>query len=622
MSLKRKLTIIIAVCVLILSLFIGFYMVRQSSNLIERNEEEQYEFVINTVQDRFQQQLGEAELSAQNIANNQEIQRLFAERDREALREMLLSSYEAIEDDFAQWQFHLPDSTSFLRLHAPDNYGDSLRDFRHTVNEANQIQEAIVGLEEGRGGYGFRAVVPMFYEGEHTGTVEFGSEFGVAFLESLQDSLSGEYFIYTLGDGVAWEDDENNNDNRLAATTDEDPWELDDQAIDRVREGEELIELIDGGAYSVLLIPIHDYADQVRGYIKVVRDRGEVLSRLSNIRRNTYISVFLGLIVILAIIFKFLDHSLSPLERMVKNMESVKDGDLTTRLQVDSDDEIGKLATVFNEMVEQLQEMVLNLLDTVEELSAYSEELSASAEEGDATVDVVNSNIQDVTSSIEEVSASSQEVSSIAQETDQLAAEGGEKIKQAVTNIEDINSTVEETVTVIENLDSNSREIGQIIELINDIAEQTNLLALNAAIEAARAGEHGRGFAVVAEEIRELAGQTGKATDKIAKLIKEIQSSSDLGLESVQEANAKTKAGKEIVEETGQTFASIESSIENTSVAIQQIASGAQELAGRSNKIMDSSEDIAGMSSEISNSAQELAEMAQELQSLIQRFDV
>ena len=132
------------------------------------------------------------------MAYNTEVQRLFAESNRRPYRQ-LLPGYEMVKDQYAQMQFHLPDSTSFLRLHQPERYGDSLRDFRHTVNVANQTRTITAGLEEGRGGYGLRVVVPVFYQGQHIGSVEYGGDFGLPFLITLQKELGGDYFIYQLG---------------------------------------------------------------------------------------------------------------------------------------------------------------------------------------------------------------------------------------------------------------------------------------------------------------------------------------------------------------------------------------------------------------------------------------
>ncbi len=91
---------------------------------------------------QMEEQIETSEVSALSLANNLEVQRLFADRDREALAEMLLPAFNSISDRIAQIQFHLPDSTSFLRLHKPEKYGDSLKDFRFTVNEANEKKKS------------------------------------------------------------------------------------------------------------------------------------------------------------------------------------------------------------------------------------------------------------------------------------------------------------------------------------------------------------------------------------------------------------------------------------------------------------------------------------------------
>ncbi|MCK8826113.1 cache domain-containing protein [Fuchsiella alkaliacetigena] len=168
MSLKGKIFLIVIICIIILSGTIIIYMGNQAFNLVEENQNLEKYFLANTMQRRKEEQLNKAKSTALSIANNPEIQKAFAERDREKLLEMLQDSYREVEDYYPQWQFHLPDSTSFLRLHMPDSYGDDLSSFRDTVNEANQSQEIVKGLEKGVAGYGFRVVLPIFYEDENT----------------------------------------------------------------------------------------------------------------------------------------------------------------------------------------------------------------------------------------------------------------------------------------------------------------------------------------------------------------------------------------------------------------------------------------------------------------------
>ena len=200
MSLKTKIFIGFSVFVLIIFSIFSIYTFNETTKVIISREEEMLRVLTESLGVKMDEQIESAEISAVTLANNSEVQRLFSQKDREGLTRLLLPGYQAIESKISQAQFHLPDSTSFLRLHSPDKYGDSLKDFRFTVNEANEKKEIIRGLEEGVAGYGFRVVVPVSHQGRHLGTFEYGSDFKDAFLGDLKDSYSGEYFIYGVND--------------------------------------------------------------------------------------------------------------------------------------------------------------------------------------------------------------------------------------------------------------------------------------------------------------------------------------------------------------------------------------------------------------------------------------
>ncbi len=181
----------VAAALLVLTMVVNYYV----GQLIVSKEQDYNLLLESAVNSRMDAQLDSAQMSVQTIAGNPRIQELFAQRDREQLAVELIPVYDVLKEEVAQIQFHLPNSDSFLRLHMPENYGDSLKEFRFTVNEANESQRMVRGLEEGRGGYGFRVVVPMFYQGRHTGSFEYGSNFGEGFLAEISASCENSIQI-------------------------------------------------------------------------------------------------------------------------------------------------------------------------------------------------------------------------------------------------------------------------------------------------------------------------------------------------------------------------------------------------------------------------------------------
>ena len=258
--------------------------------------------------------------------------------------------------------------------------------------------------------------------------------------------------------------------------------------------------------------------------------------------------------------------------------------------------------------------------------------------------------IEDVAREISDLSASIEEIASTSQEV-KVSAEGVTSLGQEAKKLGNIaNNKMQEVEKIslmsVEEIDALNRkmvEISNIIKLITDISNQTNLLALNAAIEAARAGEHGRGFAVVAGEVRNLAGDSKKATDSIEKLITGIQSDSSKTAESMKLAYNEIQSGIESVNETIIALNSMVTGAENAGRAINEIAKATEDQADATNRVMQTMEkttqvthknmkrieDIAALTEEVSASseevgsgADEVAGMAEELKKSVDVFRV
>jgi len=359
------------------------------------------------------------------------------------------------------------------------------------------------------------------------------------------------------------------------------------------------------------------------GMVEVSFTKYYMNESLVAIRNKLIMMSFVIFVLILGAIFIISNRVTSPMKEVIKFAQKIAKGDLVVeKLEVKSDDEVGRMVMALNEMRDDLKKIISNIFDSVDDLSAYSEELSASAQEGNATINCNNDLLEKMIIGIKEIYSDTQEVTSITEETDSQTTVGNDYIKKTAENIEEINRDISSTVRVINVLNNTSQEIGQIIGLITNIAEQTNLLALNAAIEAARAGEAGQGFAVVADEIRDLSEETAKATDKIAKLIEETQSNSQDGLKAVRKVEDKAQKGKVIVGKAGKVFSQIEELIDDTSGQIEHVFIFVNELEENSQQVISSSNDISVMSSDIQSCAEELTFRAQDLKKITEKFKV
>ena len=226
--------------------------------------------------------LYEAKDSLESISKDLKIQKAFKERDREELKKLCIPLFEKLKKDGVEhFQFHVSPATSFLRLHSIKKFGDDLSPFRFTVVECNKDKKIVIGLEEGKGGYGLTVVIPMYYEGKYTGSVELGMGLDDKFLkERIQSKLKGEYFIYQYDSNrIRWEVTGNEYvRGLLARTTDkEDNYKVTQGLIyEVVKTKKAKYEISDDRKNIILIIPLEDYKGNIGGYIKAVYNKEQI----------------------------------------------------------------------------------------------------------------------------------------------------------------------------------------------------------------------------------------------------------------------------------------------------------------------------------------------------------
>ncbi|UUY09791.1 methyl-accepting chemotaxis protein [Pseudomonas sp. J452] len=280
------------------------------------------------------------------------------------------------------------------------------------------------------------------------------------------------------------------------------------------------------------------------------------------------------------------------------------EGDLTRRVNVDSNDEIGEMIQLFNRFLEKLQGTIRQTIDAASPLGQMSQELyqltqgaKQNAQSQQHHTDSIGRDIQTMTSSIQEVAHRSQQASEEANAAARQAETARQNIGSLSTSISDLGSSVMSAVQAMEQLEEETQQVGSVLTVIRSIAEQTNLLALNAAIEAARAGEQGRGFAVVADEVRNLAQKTAASTAEIQQIIQRLQSSAN-GVLNVMTSNGE------------KAQASIERSVQATQV-LEAIAQAVGQINQLNAGIAQFTHEQIGLSSSIQQETQVLQQDAQ-----------
>ncbi|WP_273050451.1 methyl-accepting chemotaxis protein, partial [Pseudoalteromonas sp.] len=245
---------------------------------------------------------------------------------------------------------------------------------------------------------------------------------------------------------------------------------------------------------------------------------------------------------------------LAPLKQMQLALENIAcgQGDLTQRLNIESQDEMGSLARSFNTFISKIHNTVLAVVGSAEQVRTETANLRT------ITASVLNeaSNQQveseQVAAAVNEMSTTSDNVSHNANDAASATSNANNDANVAKATIEETISLINQLVTdisassdVINTLEQDVTNIATVLDVIRGIADQTNLLALNAAIEAARAGEQGRGFAVVADEVRSLASRTQDSTGEINAMIEKLQQGTNQAVSAMQ---ASTKSGQQTIE--------------------------------------------------------------------------
>ncbi|WP_349746274.1 methyl-accepting chemotaxis protein [Pseudomonas frederiksbergensis] len=329
-----------------------------------------------------------------------------------------------------------------------------------------------------------------------------------------------------------------------------------------------------------------------------------------------------------------LRSKLAPLGDLVRQAEALGAGDLSVRLNVSSNDEIGQLARAFNQMSQALSTMVEHIRRASEEVNSRAQALSGLSGGAYEGMEQQSGEITSMAGAVEEFSATSLNIADNMGNTQRLAQENAQQTQIGRTSMDEASSSLEQiagalnsTATVINTLGQRSQEIGGIVGVITAIAEQTNLLALNAAIEAARAGEQGRGFAVVADEVRNLASRTRQATDEISGMIQSIQQETGNAISTMEQGNVLMQEGLSRNANVASALARIDEQSRSAGQQFAAITTATQEQSSTATLLSSNLQSIALANSEqrevVSNlavTAKELEKLAADLRHEVDRF--
>ncbi|MBA5762027.1 methyl-accepting chemotaxis protein [Vibrio sp. 404] len=376
----------------------------------------------------------------------------------------------------------------------------------------------------------------------------------------------------------------------------------------QIREGIQSFEK-DGTPYLVRFTKVASEG----WYIGAVVDESVAFAAISEMRNSSMIYAAIALVLSvlgLSLLIKFLMRPLNDLNNAIQDVASGQ-GDLTKRLDTNTDTEFAELARGFNSFTENLQQQIIQSKAIGSDILVGTEQSHVNAQDASKAVASQLEELEQLATAMHEMSVTATDVANNAQgaaeavkEAERVTDEGSKVVSDTTEAMSQLSMRVDQAVEEVAGLESATNNIETILKVINDIADQTNLLALNAAIEAARAGDSGRGFAVVADEVRTLAQRTQQSTTEIRGMIEQLQSgassvssamnesksTADIAVDKAQQANDSLQAIRTIIQRITDMNLQIASAAEEQSLVAEEINSNTVRIKDLTTLVADAAQ--------------------------------
>ncbi|WP_162291273.1 methyl-accepting chemotaxis protein [Vogesella sp. LIG4] len=352
--------------------------------------------------------------------------------------------------------------------------------------------------------------------------------------------------------------------------------------------------------------------------------RQRVASRIHHVRLLRLGTVGSAVFLVLAGGYLFMGTMFSIRRAVIKlNNEAhqLASGLLSTRVEMDSNDELAEIANSFNHMAEslstlvrQIRQMVADVAATTQKLSGNAGEVSSASRRQAESTAAMACAVQQVTASIVHANRQAKLSTDHVIATARMSSDGEAEMQNTLFTIRQLYEQIGQLSIEFDSMKTSSNQIGRIVQVISEIADQTNLLALNAAIEAARAGEAGRGFAVVASEVRKLAERTSTATAEIRSLVNAICDDTERTSQGMAVARNGMEQSSSSVQSASVTLSSIRSQSVASQIASEEISEAMNQQQTASQQVVANVAMISRMAEENTRHAEVNNQLAQSLQ--------
>jgi len=382
--------------------------------------------------------------------------------------------------------------------------------------------------------------------------------------------------------------------------------------------------------------------------LTLLTDRDRIMAP---IRRGIMMTAMItGLAVLIAVLLSVpvtrgITHPILAVSRLSARLA---EGDLTQRVEVNSRDEIGSMASDVNAFVDSLQGTMeevsrssATLHGVTEKLGAASSEMADEAEElsfqassAAGATEEISTNMDGIVRVTDEMTRSFKRVAQSSSDMSDSIAEVSRRTLRATEIVSRTSSEVQTTEEIMHNLAASANEINKASEIIGEIAEQTNLLALNATIEAASAGDAGKGFAVVAHEVKELSRQTAQATEDISSLVASIRSNTEKASTAIERIEQTVQESLDITQniaaameeqsatsdEISRNMTGASSSAQEISINVQEVSAGIAEISKTAVNVDSTAKETSGNAGILKENTHEVESLSGVLSGLVERF--
>jgi len=500
----------------------------------------------------------------------------------------------------------------------PDDYDPTVRPWYIETKSARKALFTHPYLNATSGDILFSVTAPVIRNGSFKGVIAGDLTLDFASQELSKINFSGMGKVYLIdGKGeIIMHPDSAMNGKHINALYDH-----------RVDLNNNLVHIEDQsllvGLFALQGIPSIDWQ------LAVEIDSHQAFSFLDSMRNTALVLAPFMLIASLLLLLLFLLKLTKPLHILEDAMADITDGngDLTQRLAVTSQDELGKLAGHFNHFVGHIHDMMQIFQSQSKEVNNIADDMRTISNQSKHDMDNQRKETEQVATAVAEMSAAASEIAMNAQSASEAAQEADNEghtvsnvVGEAIVSIEGLANNLNDAERVIEELEVEVTAIGSVLDVIKGIADQTNLLALNAAIEAARAGEHGKGFAVVASEVRDLAGKTQDSTEEINIKISSLQNGAKRAVESMKKSRDISEESVSKAGLAGESLARISSSISRISEMNLHIATASEqqtcvteEIAHNMTKISDVTESTYVVANEMVDTSDRLSNISHKI---------